>query len=191
MKLHRFIPAAASLVLIGCESPAPTDAIDLSPRSTMSRRIVSSTSGSGQAQLPAGFTLMDFEFNAKLSEDGSAKGSFYEHYESAAGIVEFYGAVTCVTFDAVNGRAWVGGVVTQNNSTSPSALTAIHEVGDEVWFRVVDNGEGKSPGDRTTVYGFQGGGGFTTSAQYCAAQPWAANNANTWEVVAGNIQVRP
>ena len=191
MKLHRFIPAAASLVILGCDSPTPTDAADFSPRIAMSRGVVSSTSGSGQAQLPAGFTLMDFEFNAKLSEDGSAKGEFYEHYESAGGIVDFRGVVTCVSFDAANGRAWVGGVVTHNNSTHPNMLTAIHEVGRDVWFRVVDEGEGNSAADRTTVYGFTGAVGITTSAQYCDTQPWAANNANTWEAVSGNIQVRP
>jgi hypothetical protein len=60
-----------------------------------------------------------------------------------------------------------------------------------VWFRVVDNGEGQGAVDRTTVFGFEGGGGIATSEDYCAMQLWTANDANTWAVVNGNIQVRP
>jgi hypothetical protein len=70
-------------------------------------------------------------------------------------------------------------------------LTPIHEVGKEAWFRVVDYGEGQSPDDRTTVLGFEGGLGIITSEEYCQLQLWRDDDAGTWAVVNGNIQVRP
>jgi hypothetical protein len=83
--------------------------------------------------------------------------------------------------------------VTENNSTDPNFQTAIHQVGRDVWFRVIDNGEGAkaSAADRSTVLGFTGAAGFQTSADYCAGKPWPAGDANTFPVVDGNIQVRP
>jgi hypothetical protein len=190
MKLYRGLFCVTFVALAGCESPAPTSISDSSFEVMTSRGANTATSGGGFAQLPAGFTLMEFSFNVK-SVPGGARGRFHEHYESAGGIVDFTGEATCVSFDPVNNRAWIGGVVTENNSTHPSMLTAIHEVGRDVWFRVVDNGEGNAAaGDRSTVYGFTGAGGITTSAQYCATQPWTAGDVNTWEVVEGNIQVK-
>lgn len=64
-------------------------------------------------------------------------------------------------------------------------------MGRDVWFRVVDHGEGESAADRTTVFGFEGAAGFVTSADFCAGRPWAANDARTWAVVEGNLQVLP
>jgi hypothetical protein len=134
---------------------------------------------------------LSFSFNAK-SVGGGVSGQFRQFYESDDGTVDFHGEVTCVSFDPVNNRAWIGGVVTQNKSTDPAALTTRHEVGDDVWFRVVDNGEGNAPPDRTTVLGFEPGpGGIITSAEYCARQLWTAGDVNTWVVTSGNIQVNP
>ena len=36
---------------------------------------------------------------------------------------------------------------------------------------------------------FEGDLDIPTSAAYCALQPWAPDDARTWEVTAGNIQV--
>jgi hypothetical protein len=69
-------------------------------------------------------------------------------------------------------------------------MAAIHQPGRDVWFRVVDNGEGGDQVDRTTVFGFEGAAGFITSEAYCLGQPWAAGDANTWPVASGNIQTR-
>ena len=64
--------------------------------------------------------------------------------------------------------------------------------GRDVWFRVLDGGEGAAaPPDRTTIFGFEGDRDVITSAEYCAARLWLDNNANTHAVTRGNIQVRP
>lgn len=181
-------------MVTACETPtssSPDSSVVLQPSFAQGGAVVASTSGGGKAQLPAGFSLLSFSFNANARADGSATGQFRQVYESASGTVDFQGTVTCASFDAANGRAWIGGVITRNNSTNPATMGAIHQPGRDVWFRVVDNGEGQSPDDRTTVFGFEGGGGILTSEDYCALQLWTAGDVNTWAVVNGNIQVRP
>jgi hypothetical protein len=61
-----------------------------------------------------------------------------------------------------------------------------------VWFRVVDYGEGgkASQPDRTTFLGFENNPDIKTSEQYCAVRIWPQDDARTWPVTAGNIQVR-
>lgn len=197
MRKHTIsLACLTAVVLASCESPSSTG-----PRmragdaaSTKNDRgIIASTSGDGHAELPPGLGLVAFSFGANQHATNGGLGTFRQSRVRNGLLIEFEGSVTCVTVDAVNHRAWVGGVVTANNSTDPNFQTAIHQVGRDVWFRVVDNGEGAhaTAADRTTVLGFTGAAGFTTSAQYCAGQPWAAGDANTFPLVDGNIQVRP
>jgi len=190
MKLHHLVLLAGATTLAACTADSPTQAV--STDATAASSVTASASGGGRAQLPPGFSALDFALSANGSADGSGTGQFRFRHESASGTTDFDGSVTCVSFDAANNRAWIGGVVTQNNSTNPALQGAIHQPGRDTWFRVVDNGEDNAAAaDRTTVLGFEGGGGIITSAQYCAAQLWTANDANTWAVDRGNIQVRP
>lgn len=180
----------AAAVLTACESPVSTTDV-FTPEFASGRAVVAATSGGGKATLPTGFSLLSFSFVANAHSDASASGQFRQVYESASGTVDFHGKVTCVSFDAANGRAWIGGVITQNRSTNPAVQAAIHQPGRDAWFRVVDYGEGLAPPDRTTVLGFEGGAGIITSDEYCTRQLWADNDANTWSADQGNIQVRP
>jgi len=153
-------------------------------------RIVAGTTGSGT------FLVLDtmpgtFAFEALADNAGGAKGSFHYVLVFQGQHVEFEGAVTCVTVDPATHRAWVGGVVTANRSEHPSYTTARTQVGEDIWFRVVDYGEGRAaPDDRTTFVGFAGDRDIETSAEYCALQPWVDNDASTWPVIEGNLQVR-
>lgn len=123
---------------------------------------------------------------------GPAHGQFRHSLELGGLRIDFHGEAICVTVDPVNGRAWIGGVVTQNNSEHPAFLTAIHQPGRDVWFRVLDSGEGQGAAvDRTTFLGFEGAAGIITSPEYCAAAIWPDDNARTSPVIAGNIQVQP
>lgn len=73
------------------------------------------------------------------------------------------------------------------SSNDPDPVT---EVGDHVWFRVLDTGKGSTEPDRSTFFGFdQGVPPFDTSENYCAARPWPDGNARTWPVLTGNIKI--
>lgn len=132
----------------------------------------------------SGFLDVQFGFSAVAKADGSAQGSFHQSYTLNGLQTSYWGTVTCLSVDTATSRAWIGGVVTKVESDNPAARL----VGEEVWFRVVDNGQGQDAPDRSTVFGFTPL--FETSAAYCAARPWPADDARTWPVTAGNIQVR-
>ncbi|CAN5772289.1 hypothetical protein BH23CHL7_BH23CHL7_05790 [soil metagenome] len=154
-------------------------------------RIAGGSTGGGK-MLVLGTMMGSFRYAALANDAGGAKGNFHFELELQGQHVEFDGAVTCVTFDSLNQRAWIGGVVTDNNSEHPSYTTPRTQVGEDIWFRVVDYGEGANdPEDRTTFVGFAGDRAIATSAEYCELQPWVDGDASTWPVVHGNLQVRP
>lgn len=142
--------------------------------------------------LVSGVLDVAFSLSANQKDNGSANGQFRMSVELGGLPIDFHGEVICLTIDSANGRAWVGGIVTQNNSEHPSFTTPIHQPGRDVWFRVLDNGQGgDSDMDRSTFMGFEGGGGIITSEEYCELQSWPDENARTSPVTQGNIQVRP
>ena len=152
-----------------------------------------SASGGGIVDLStAGVGDAQFTFHAMKKADGTVSGEFREHRERNGLAIDFAGVVTCLTVDPVLMRARVGGVITENNSTDPAFLTTNHEVGDDVWFRVQDGGEGNDATDGSTVYGFKPTL-VNTSAEYCALPftglPWW-NPATTFPLRGGNIQVK-
>ena len=152
--------------------------------------LTAAASGGGHYSL-AGLDVQ-FRFRAVSHRDGRATGRFHIKADEGGGLlIDFSAEVTCLAVDPANHRAWIGGVITRNRSTDPDLLTTIQQPGHDIWFRVLDAGEGKDAIDRTTFTGFEGGGGIPTSAAYCAARIWPADNARTWPVVRGNIRVRP
>jgi len=132
----------------------------------------------------SGFLDVQFGFSAVAKADGSAQGSFHQSYTLEGQTTSYWGTVSCLSVDTVNHRAWIGGVVTKVESDDPGARL----VGEDVWFRVLDIGQGDDGADRSTVFGFTPL--FESSAAYCAGRPWPADNARTWPVIAGNISVR-
>jgi hypothetical protein len=160
-----------------------------------SQAVVASASGGGIVAFSAiaGASDGHFTFNATITGDGKAHGHFHQRRLRNGLLVEFSGDVTCLTIDPVLKRARIGGVITENNSTDPAFLTSNHEVGDDVWFRVQEGGEGADAVDASTTYGFKPTL-VNTSAEYCAL-PFtglpAWNPTSIYPLVAGNIQVRP
>jgi hypothetical protein len=138
--------------------------------------------GGGQFVHPD-FGAVMFAFTAVRHADGQVSGRFHQHQPSFG--FSYAGDVTCFAVDQVNHRAWIGGVLTSSNDPDP-----VTEVGDDVWFRVLDVGQGGTEPDRSTFFGFdQGVPPFDTSENYCAAQPWPDENIRTWPVVSGNIKI--
>jgi hypothetical protein len=150
---------------------------------------LAAATGGGHYALPG--LDVQFAVSAVLHGDGRATGQFHHQADEGDGLfIDVSGEVTCLAVDPVNHRAWIGGVITRNTSTDPDLLMDIHQPGHDIWFRVLDAGEGAGATDRTTFTGFEGGGGIPTSAAYCAARLWPADNARTWPVT-GNVSVRP
>lgn len=185
---------ALTLFVAGCASPdEPTVPRVTKASLSTDGGVESSASGGGTVDLStAGVGDAHFTFNAVRRADGTVHGNFHERRERAGGIIDFAGIVTCLTVDPVLMRARIGGIITENNSTDPGFLTENHQVGDDVWFRVVDGGEGNDATDGSTVYGFRPTL-VNTSAEYCALPftglPWW-NPATTFPLRGGNIQVR-
>jgi hypothetical protein len=183
------------VVTVGCQSAtAPTPLTVSSTESTS----VALTPGPGASTNGGGhFLLLDtidakFAFTANAGGAAGPTGRFHQSFVFQGELVEFYGRVICVSVDPTNRRAWVGGIVTENNSTHSAFTAARHQPGRDIWFRVLDGGEGaRAEPDRTTTMGFEGDAGFITSLAYCEGQPWPDANARTWPVTEGNIQVRP
>jgi hypothetical protein len=128
-----------------------------------------------------------FAFFAAQSADGEVLGAFHEHANDTNGTIDFSAKVTCLAVDPQLGRAWIGGVITGNESTSPDYMGGVFETGHDIWFRVLDS-PGPDGEDRSTFMGFEGA--IPSSAVYCATRPWAAGNARTWPVTRGDIKVR-
>ena len=139
----------------------------------------------------AGATDGHFTFNASVTGDGKVRGRFHQTRSRDGLLVEFSGDVTCLTIDPVRKRARIGGMITANNSTDPAFLTTNHEIGDDVWFRVQDIGQGGTADQRSTTYGFKPIL-VDTSEQYCALPfdglPWW-NPATIFPLARGTISV--
>jgi hypothetical protein len=129
----------------------------------------------------AGTVPMQFGFGATVHPDGSVDGSFHHFYVNDGFTYDFWGTLTCLTFDPVNHRAWIGGYLTKMTSTDPAPGVS---VGDDAWFRVLDSPDG----DRSTAMGFPNEL-FQTSQQYCDEQPWPEPNLRTHPVTSGQIKV--
>lgn len=179
----------------GCEAP-PADG-PLAPRLLLSPvspgAETARASGGGHYVLTLGAADLPgtFSFTAQRLPNGATTGQLRYTIDFFGQEIEFHGTVTCLTVDPLEGRAWIGGVVTRNRSEAePFASGEIFQPGKDIWFRVLDSGEGPNVVDRTTFVGFEGGAGIITSEEYCEVAPWPDDNARTWPVVSGNVQVR-
>jgi hypothetical protein len=146
--------------------------------------------GGGHYFLQNAFDVQ-FAFSAAQKTGGKAMGRFHQKLDTDGSLIDISGEVTCMAVDPINHRAWIGGVITANRSTDPGFTGEIFQPGHDVWFRVVDYGEGgkATQPDRTTFLGFENNPDIKTSAQYCEVKIWPADDARTWPVTEGNIQV--
>lgn len=146
-----------------------------------------SATGGGH-YLIGGTVDVQFGFAAVQHADGQFSGVFHHTTDDGLGSVDFDARVTCLAVDEELGRAWIGGVIVANRSTSPDFQAVIHQPGHDIWFRVLDGGEGQDNQEsRTTFVGFEGV--IPSSAVYCETRPWPADNARTWPVIKGNVTV--
>ena len=191
----RFIAATSVLSLAlaaaGCQTPVapgPESGISVGQGAQDLQGVQTTATGGGHYTIPDGIDL-GFSFSALMLPNGRAEGNFRHHGVADGELIDFKAEVTCLSVDAVNHRAWIGGVITENRSTHPQFMTAVHQVGHDIWFRVQDNGPGAGDAtpDVTTIVGFETVA-IPSSIFYCTTQPWRTNNV--WPV-AGNLIVSP
>ena len=189
------LAACVCVSLTACQnssptSPPPVARVQASAVAAISAPGNLGASGGGHYDI-AGLPVQ-FAFTATVNPLGAAAGEFHIFADEGGGLtIDVSGVVVCMTQDPLNHRAWIGARVTRNGSTDPDFQTDINQPGDDVWFRVLDGGEGAGAVDRSTFTGFKGAAGIQTSPEYCAARLWPDNNARTWPVTSGNISVRP
>lgn len=187
-------PWFTAVVAIGWLAACGDSALDPGVLANAAGGVTARATGGGH--FDAGVDVV-FSFGVVQTGPGDAAQGQMRFSTVLGGLaIEFHGRATCLAVDPVNNRAWIGGVVTQNNSEHPAFTGDIHEPGRDIWFRVVDYGEGAgaSQVDRTTFVGFQGSAGIITSAEYCEAQIWPGPpddepDARTGPVTQGGIQV--
>lgn len=191
--LRCLLGVCACFALTACDHASP---LPSAPSLTADLRTASEDESEVSVQGEGHYDILgldvQFSYAAEQAGEKKAKGEFRVRADEGGGlIVDFSGKVTCMAVDPVNHRAWIGGVVKDNASTDPDLLTDIHQHGDDIWFRVLDVGAAPGLVDRSSFIGFKGAAGIQTSAEYCAARIWPDNNARTWPVTQGGIEVRP
>ncbi len=118
--------------------------------------------------------VQHFSFHANTNASGNVTGSF--ETKSPGQDVRVHGTINCLTILADGKTAIVKGVVTQKVG---EGFPGGYEVGSQVWFKVVDNGEGaNSSGDQFTDY-------------YSSNAPCSNFNVAIYTILNGNIQVKP
>jgi hypothetical protein len=189
MRLIRFAVLLIPTMALAC-GPTDTTAPDVGPVFVVGNGASAMANGGGHYLL-AGVLPIQFSLSSVVHADGRVTGRFHHSTVDEGELIEFHGDVTCLPVDPVNHRAWIGGVITDNNSTHPAFQGGIFEPGHDVWFRMVDYGEGAgSPPDRITFVGFEGSAGIATSEEYCALRIWPDGDARTWPIT-GNLSIRP
>ena len=192
--LNRFNPtvryAALICLLAANSSPAANPILEAQSHS-QAKGIFAFAAGGGTFLVGEDIEV-DFAFFANQRHGRNGRGRFHFKVELGGLPIDFRGEVICVAVDRANDRAWIGAVVTRNQSEHPSFIGEIHQPGRDVWFRVLDSGHGfGSDMDRSTFLGFEGAGGIVTSEEYCDAQIWPDDNARTSPVIRGGIRVLP
>ena len=205
-------PAMAGLLLAGCDTPrltSPTAGIDpdavpqwtvpapATALSVWANGVTARAGGGGHFHLTLSSGLdtdVQFAFTAvQRDASGDANGNFHFASSPEGMALNIHGYITCMTTDPANpGRAWMGGVITKNESQHPAFVGETKEVGDDAWFRVVDYGEGGNAlqPDRTTSIFFEPTGNFHSGREFCDGQLWFANDRVTNPLLNGNIQVK-
>jgi hypothetical protein len=191
---RRVLLAISGALAIGWQVTLPGAAgLPATPTASPHSGGIMATAGAGHYLLQGAFDVQ-FAFVALQFGNGRAVGHFRHRTEDETGTIDFSGEVTCLAVDSINRRAWIGGVITANRSTSPSFTTlAIHEVGHDIWFRVLDNDHGSDEPDRSTFVGFESDA-IPSSEAYCSMRIWPdvpVINARTWPVTSGNLVVDP
>lgn len=186
------------LLLGGCDPPPEVigpETVTMPAWSAHADGVSAMASGGGQFLGQFFFGVpVQFAFTAIQRERaGDAEGSFHFATRVDGLAIEVHGRITCLTTDPANpNRAWLGGVITKNESEHPLYTGPTSLPGRESWFRVVDYGEGANASlpDRLTFAFVEPTGGFTSARAFCDSRLWFPEDRITNPLLNGNIEVR-
>lgn len=192
--IHRWTPLFALWALAACEGALiPTEAPEAASLQLVPGvRVLHTVTGDYTVNASANPDVLipsHFAISARVRQNGSVAGNFTWFVETAGGTVDMDGEVTCLPVNVELGRAWIGGVVTRNESTLGGFQQDRHQPGRDIWFRVADRSPGGSgePDRSTATAGFEGGAGIDTSEEYCELMIWPNDGV---PVLSGNLTVR-
>jgi hypothetical protein len=117
---------------------------------------ISSVSGQGGLSFGEGTKTQHFSFHASVDGDGNVSGSF-ESKSPSQNSLRSHGTIDCVTF-LDDKTAVLSGTITKVVKGDDGTFSN-YEIGSSVWFKVIDNGEGKksAPDQFSDYYGGVGG----------------------------------
>jgi hypothetical protein len=167
------------LTLTSCESdsisPAETDVLMseyeiVSNTGNLSRKAGTSVNGQGTINLENGNSRR-FSFHANTDKDGSVSGNGVLTYTKGVRKIMF--DINCMSVE--EGMATISGNITEDKQVASN-------VGNIVWFQVVDNGEGKnSTADQMTLMIVNSGIECDSDLSY---------NLLFYDIEGGNIQLK-
>ena len=165
------IALLSALAFVGCDGSAIVEP-ELQPdfARVAAGAPAHQVSGGGTVDVPDGRST--YAFHAMTTKDGGVRGTVELHFSSAP--VTVHGNVTCLSVDG--NQAWLGAVITRSDAGEGN-----FDVGGEIVWRAVDNGQG-SNADPDLVSSFSGR--FT--ADFCETQ--FDSNVRDWSN--GNVQIR-
>ncbi|HYC33241.1 MAG TPA: hypothetical protein VEB59_13205 [Gemmatimonadales bacterium] len=170
-----------TLCLVSCTDDPTADPVTAPTPSLAAGGVVRATgSGTHLRVGTEGEELTTFAFSAVRGPDGGATGQ-WEYRFRVAGF-RVHGRVTCLS--VAGNQAWIGGVVEKVVTDDPAFESLL---GLEMWWRSVDNGEGRGAApDVTTGLGFGFEGVPITAESWCRDQPLTLVAR---DVATGNIQI--
>lgn len=143
---------------------------------------ISGPSVNGQGSLfleYPGFTpgVQQFSFHANTDRNGKVTGSFEARWADNG---RLHGTIDCLSILADGKTAIMSGTVTK---VGGATYTAMHfAVGDDTWFKVQENGEGKNATKDS----------FSDLFAYFDLEPCSYDyNPDLFPILYGNIQVKP
>ena len=181
MKKHQFYFLAFTvgvfLTLTNCSNEQLLLDNELSEitESKLSKSAKSTVSGQGGLSFGEGTKKQHFSFHASLDSNGNVSGS-WESKSPSQNSLRSHGVIDCVTF-LDDKTAILSGTITKIVKGDEGTF-GNYIVGNSVWFKVVDNGDGKqSNADQFSDY-FGGVGGCQLF------------NVGLRDIETGNIQVK-
>lgn len=117
--------------------------------------------------------VQHFSFHAKM-KNGAVTGSWES--KSPGQELRTHGKIDCLTILPDGKTAIMSGVITHRTG---DGFPGAYQIGSRVWFKVIDNGQGNnSAADQFSDY-------------YSSSAPCTDFNQPMYDIVNGNVQVKP